>query len=38
MVALFYRPYLFGGRVETALRGGLCLCWGVTIDHQRQER
>ena len=30
--------YLFGGRVETAIRGGLCLCWGVTIDLQRQNR
>ena len=26
-----YHPYLFGGRVETALRGGLCLCMGVAI-------
>ena len=26
MVVLIYHPYLFGGRVETALRGGLCLC------------
>ena len=26
-VVLFpYHPYLFGGRVETVLRGGLCLC------------
>ena len=33
-----YHPYLFGGRAETALRGGLCLCWGVTIDQQRKYR
>ena len=37
MVALIYHPYRFDGRVETALRGGLCLCWGVTIDQQRQN-
>ena len=34
MVALIYHPYRFDGRVETALRGGLCLCWGVAIDYQ----
>ena len=38
VVALFYHPYRFDGRVETASEGGLCLCWGVTIDQQRQER
>ena len=26
MVRFCYHPYLFGGRVETVLRGGLCLC------------
>ena len=30
----FTTPYLFGGRVETVLRGGLCLCMGVAIDLQ----
>ena len=37
VVALTYHPYLFAGRVETALRGGLCLCWGVAIDQLRQN-
>ena len=27
-----YHPYRFTGRVETALRGGLCLCWGATLE------
>ena len=34
---LVYHPYRFDGRVETALRGGLCLCWGVTIDQTTSE-
>ena len=36
-VTLVYHPYRFDGRVETALRGGLCLCWGVTIDQTTSE-
>ena len=31
MVAVTYYPYLLGGRVETVLRGGLCLCMEVAI-------
>ena len=26
MVLSYHHPYLFGGRVETVLQGGLCLC------------
>ena len=26
VLVFLYHPYLFGGRVETVLRGGLCLC------------
>ena len=37
VVRLIYHPYLFGGRVETALRGGLRLRKAVTIDQQRQN-
>ena len=29
MIAFFYHPYRFAGRVETAFTGGLCLCLGA---------
>ena len=29
VVALTHHPYRFGGRVEAALRGGLCRCKGL---------
>ena len=34
LVRLHHHPYLFGGRVETAHRGGLCLCKSVAIGYQ----
>ncbi len=31
VVAYLHHPYRFAGRVETVLRGGLCLCEGAAI-------